>query len=315
MIFFLYGKNKFNINRKAKEIIQEYQGKYPEKISVEVVDLKEEKNFQFAKLKQSFQPSLFLEKRIFIIKNASLNTSFKENFLKEEEFFLKIDGILIFIEENVNKNDKLFLFFKKNAKCYQYEELTPFEVKTIVINKLKEKKLLIDHYALKIFLEYTNNNLWQIENEIEKLIALKEKSISNIISEREIKELVRPINFNSEIFLMIEKIIKKEKRSSLKLLNKEFLAGKDYVYLFSMIVQGFRNLLLLKEKPNFEKIEKIKKEFQLHPYTIKKAIELSKFLNFQEIKKIYNKFLEIDLKVKLGKLETKNALYLLITEI
>jgi len=318
MIILLYGQGKFFLQKKLNEIIEQIKKKYQNNISLEVFDFKEEE-LKFEEFKNFFAPSLFREKKIFIVKNSFSLPIFKEKIFLEKETFLKSEDIFIFIEREINPKDKLFSFLKQNATCYQFNEPTQNEIKREIALKLKKENLDIEPMALNLFLEYTNNNLWQIENEIEKIIQLKKEIPLKAINVEDIERLIKPIEFKNEIFKTIEAILKGKKKTALKLLRNQFLSGANYEYLLSMITYGFRNLILVKSelKPGYpySQIRKISQKLQIHSFAVSKALEIINLFNFQEIKKIYNNLFEVETKVKSGKIDPQNALIFLITQI
>jgi len=83
MIYLIFGEDTFRANRKLKEIIESYKKIHKSGLNLKVLDLKE-KNFEDFKREFNFSP-MFSEKKLLILKNASQNSEFKKNFLKEIE--------------------------------------------------------------------------------------------------------------------------------------------------------------------------------------------------------------------------------------
>ena len=122
----------------------------------------------------------------------------------------------------------------------------------------------------------------------------------------------------TDIFKTIDAIAKRNKKKALALLHKHSEKGDSPLYLLSMINFQFRNLLMIKEKSqkvHYPQIGKLSKELKLHPFVVRKGLRLSENFSFEELKKIYQKLFETDLKIKTGQIEPEMGLDLLITEI
>jgi DNA polymerase-3 subunit delta len=166
--------------------------------------------------------------------------------------------------------------------------------------------------ALNKLAEFVGNDLWQMENEIKKLISFKG---GKIIKKEDVEILVKS-RIETDIFETIDSLALKNKRKALELIHKHLEKGDSPLYLLSMINFQFRNLLIIKDliekgRPyyTFQKIT------QLHPFVIKKSYSQSQRFSLQELKKIYQKIFQVDLNIKTGKLDPQTALDLFIAEI
>jgi len=120
----------------------------------------------------------------------------------------------------------------------------------------------------------------------------------------------------TDIFKTIDFIASKNKKLALKLLHRHLEKGEHPLYLLSMIIFQFRNLLEIRDL-----LEKgtpywlLFRKSNLNNYIIKKSYQLAKKFSLSELKRIYRKIFEIDFNIKTGKLESETALDLLIGEI
>lgn len=147
---------------------------------------------------------------------------------------------------------------------------------------------------------YVGPDLWRLSNEIEKLANYKKT-----IERQDIEFLIKP-NTENEIFKTIDAFASKNKKLALDLLHKHLDDGEAPLYLLTMIAYQFRNLLIIKENPRGS---------GLHPFVVQKSEYLCRQFSFEQIKKIYLKIFQIDLDIKVGKIEPETALDLLLAEI
>jgi DNA polymerase-3 subunit delta len=92
--------------------------------------------------------------------------------------------------------------------------------------------------------------------------------------------------------------------------------GENEIYLITMFIRQFRNLLLVKslaEKGvlNYE----LAKKTGLHPFVAKKTSDQARNFSAEGLKKIYTKLLDMDISIKTGKITAKMALDMLVMSV
>jgi len=317
MIIFLYGPDTYRSRQKLNEIVEHYKKIHKSGLDLKLLDLKE-KDFQDFKNEAQIA-SMFSEKKLLVLKNAFENFDFKEKISAEIEKFAKSEEVILFYEEEIKK-DKFFQTLKKFSEYQEFQLLDGERLKNWVKKEFKKYQAKIDSAVLEKLIEFVGNDLWQMANEIKKLVAYKtgHNQITTVTKlcpeiEREDVELLVKSKIETDIFKTIDAIAAKNKKRALKLLKAHLEKGDSPLYLLSMINFQFRNLLIIKDL-----IEKNLSPYSftdIHPYVIKKSISLLGKFSFSELKKIYQKIFEVDLDIKTGKIEPEMALDLLITEI
>lgn len=321
MLIFLYGPDTYRSRQKLNEIIERYKKIHKSGLNLKVFDLKE-KNFQDFK-DEVKSVSMFDEKKLVILKNVISNKSFQEDFLKNAKYFTKSSDIFVFYEEEIPENNQFFKFLKKKGRFQEFKLLEGERLKNWVKkefekyrapyqNKFGTRQAKIEPEALELLISYVGNNLWQLSNEIKKLVSYKK---NQKIVKKDVEILVKP-KIETDIFKTIDAIASKNKKRALELLHKHLEKGDSPLYLLSMINFQFRNLLIIrdliekKKSPyNFSKIT------NLHPFIIRKSYSQAQKFGLSELKKIYQKIFEVDIDIKTGKVDPQTALDLLITEI
>ena len=317
MIIFLYGPDTYRSREKLNEIVEHYKKIHKSGLNLKFLDLKE-KDFQDFKNEVQIS-SMFSERKLLVLKNAFENFDFKKKFSAEIEKFVKSEEVILFYEEEIKK-DKFFQTLKKFSEYQEFQLLDGERLKNWVKKEFKKYQAKIDSAVLEKLIEFVGNDLWQMANEIKKLVAYKtgHNQITTVTKlcpeiEREDVELLVKSKIETDIFKTIDAIAAKNKKRALKLLKAHLEKGDSPFYLFSMINFQFRNLLIIKDL--MERNLSLYRFTDLHPYTIKKTLALSERFRFPELKKIYQKIFQLDLDVKTGKIEPEMALDLLITEL
>ncbi|MDO8486125.1 MAG: DNA polymerase III subunit delta [Candidatus Staskawiczbacteria bacterium] len=317
MIYFIYGQDNYRAREKLQEIIDHYKSVHKSGLNLVQTDVKG-KNFKdiFDDFKTA---SMFDEKKLIILKDVFLNQKFGEDFLKEIKILENSkDLIIIFEKDEVDKRTKLFKSLIKNAggvgstKCQEFNFLDNKGLKIWFKKESEKYKLKINPVAEDTLLFYVGNDLWQLENEIKKLVNFKP---GEIIKKEDIILQVKPKTENN-IFKTIDAISQKDKKQALSFLHKHLDDGDNSLYLLSMIAYQFKNLLIIKEMINNDlPYMTIQKKSGLNPFVVKKTYYLCSQFTFQELKKIYQNIFQVDSDIKTGKIDAETALDLLVAKI
>jgi len=318
MIIFLHGLDTYRSREKLHEIIANYQKIHKSGLNLKYF-LGTETDFDTLR-DELRQTSMFKEKKLIILVDIFSNSEFKEKFLETEKDLVKSENIILFYERNsISEKDPFLLFLKKHSQSQEFQPLEGQKLKSWVKKEFENYGAKIEERALDKLIEFVGNDLWQMANEIKKLVSFKkgQTSVTTVnelcqIEKKDVELLVRP-KIETDIFETIDAIASKDKKRALKFIKAHLERGDSSLYLFSMIIFQFRNLLMVKDL-----IEKNLSPYSLtglHPFVIKKSIFLSNKFRFLELKKIYQKIFQIDIDIKTGKIEPETALDLLITEI
>ena len=324
MIIFLFGADTYRSQQKLREIIEHYKKIHKSGLNLKYFNLKEkEASTEFSRTSfEDFknviqQNSMFDEKKLIVLKEALPNENFKENFLKDTKKIVGLQDIILFYEtEEPRKNNALFKFLRKKARCQEFKPLERQRLRSWTKKEFENYQTDIDQTALEKLVNFIGNDLWQLSNEIKKLVSFKN---GQEIKEQDIKLLVRP-RIETHIFKTIDAIALKNnlragKKQALELVHKHLQNGDNPLYLLSMINFQFRNLLIIKDlieknQPYYS----ISKRSKLHPFVVQKSCQQATQFSFQQLKKIYQKIFQADLNIKTGRIEPQTAIDLLITE-
>jgi DNA polymerase-3 subunit delta len=305
MIIFLYGSDTFRSRQKLNEIIEHYKKIHKSGLNLIPLDL-EEKNYK--NFIENFQSvAMFKEKKLIVLKSASKNFEFKESFRKEIKKFANSKEIILFYEEGDLKDD-FFEKIKKNSKWQNFQILEGEKLKLWIKKEIKKFGVEIEENALKRLIEFVDSDLWRMENEIKKLVSFSQ---GKKIGLKDVEALVSP-EIETDIFKTIDAIGQKNKVLALKLIHKHLEKGDSPLYLLSMINYQLKNIILVKDL-----IERRRPliEAGLYPFLLQKTIYQARKFSFQEIKKIYQRIFEMDLKIKSGQINPELALDLLVSGI
>jgi DNA polymerase-3 subunit delta len=311
MILFLYGKDTFRLRQKLKEIINRYKTIHKSGLNLKFFD-GESLNFQNFEREAQLAP-MMAEKKLIVIEGAIGNKDFERNFLANAKRFLNSDIVFLFCEpREIKENTPLFDFLKKFSKKQEFNLLTKQKVKIWLRREFQKYGMKVEEDVLDKLVEFVGNDLWQMENEIKKLIVYKK---GKKIKVSDIETLIKP-KIEIDVFKAIDAISSKNKKLAFTLLHKLLKRGEKPTVLFATIKYQFRNLLQVKDLiERGEKISQIKNKMELHPFVLEKILRISQKFKIEELRKIYQRIFNLDLAIKTGKIEPDLALDLLLADL
>ena len=307
MLIFLFGEDTYRSQKKLNFLKEKFLA--GEKGPSNLFHLSGEAVNEESLKKTFSSQQLFSQKKLTIIeKPFSLN---KDLIKKISDFIDEIErdknNILILYEgkvemKNLEKSTKeLFLRLKRLKYAEEFSSLRPWQLKTFIKNNFLPDAT-IEEEALDLLIESLGNNLWAIENELNKLLFLKERK--RLIKAEEVEKLI--LKTNQKIFKLIDAVGNKEKKTALKLLNEQVEAGIGIENILSLLIRQYSLILRLKISP--------KKRMSVHPYVLQKALEEETKYSLEKIKKIYSELLKIDFLRKTRPIDPQILLNLLIVK-
>lgn len=313
MFIILYGSEPFLAEQKLKEIIENY--KKTQKSGLNLTFLKAE-DFSFDDFKSSLGTvSMFEEKKLIVIKNIfSKNNDEAKNILKlvkDLDIQDSKDVVVVFFESDIPKKNKYFESLLKKPNLFQeFQKLEGVKLNNWIKQEFEKLGSQADPKAITVLIKSVGTDMYRLKNEIDKLAAYKKT-----IAENDILDMVSA-EFHSDIFSVIDAISKKDKKLSFKILNDHIEHGESEIYLLTMIIYQFRNLLRVKSLlDQGVAIDQVAKKTGLHPFVAKKSISAARLFSLEYLKKIYQKLFDLDLKMKVGSIDPTQALNLFIAEL
>ena len=310
MIILLYGEDTFRLRQKLTEVTEEYEVKH--KTGLNLTRFKEN-NFDFDKIREKIESiSMFDEKKLIILENALSDKIFSEDFLKyikKNKLKENQDIIIIFHQEGKLTRPSL----TRNVSMFEEFKLL---LGNDLVNWLKKQagknNININQENLKKLIAYVGNDLWQLNNELNKLGSYKG---DQLINEQDIDLLIKS-KIDTDIFKTLDALGKRDKKTDFRLVHEHLEQGENEIYLFSMFIYQIRVLLKLKDLiekgTSFYDLPKLS---GLHPYVIKKSSEQLRSFSLNQLKNIYKYLLKIELGLKKGRLDGSAALDLFVAEI
>lgn len=300
MILLLYGEDTFRSRQKLNQIKDKFKKSDPSGMNLTVLD---GKKASFEGIKKDVSTAPFIGKNRLVIVENILSANRGENLQKAllsfiEDKKIPDSTVLIFFEGGEpDKRKKLFKELNKPKKSEKFDLLEGSQLNSWIEKRVKELSGKIDRDAVIKLSAFVGSDLWQMDNEISKLLAYGD---GKIISDN-VEKLVRA-RLDTNIFNFTDAIGKKDKKTALKLLHDQLDSGAHQLYLLKMMTFQFRNLLIVKDLSAQNSNQyAIAKEGEMHPFVVQKTLPQVRQFEMEKLKQIYQELLNLEIAFKTSK--------------
>ena len=326
MIIFLYGSDGYRLKQNTDKVIERYRKKHQSGVNLIFFNVDASGSTglttsNFSIIESAIKSySFFDEKKLVVIKNIFQNKIYLDKLMNliKEFGILKSSDTTLLLTENISEKDLALknkdafnLFSTSKSLVVNFEPLLGTRLQNWIKKEFELRDCSIETSVIRKLIDYTSNDSWALANEISKLANYKHEARSTkheAINEKDINLLISP-KISSNIFEFIDALAQKNKERSFELLYKELKSGRDTNYILTMIIYQFRNLLSVKDLSlRNMNINTIAKKAGLHPYVARKTYNCAQKFTEEDLKKIYCKLLELDIRSKTGLTEPSLAL-------
>lgn len=308
--YLIYGVDKYLIDKEIGKIIKKNK---IDNNSIIRYSLNEDSIDNILEDANTF--NLFSDTKLIIVNDANIFTSSND---------ILTDKIINYLN---NYNDKSYLVFtllsdkidnrKKITKVMSDKgnviDLNKKDVDiNYIISYLKENGYQINMSDARMILNKVGNNLFSINNELDKLMLFKLED--KVIDKNSIDLLINE-NIDSSLFALVDSITNKDKDKMLKLYH-ECLLESDPIMIINMLANKYILLYQVKRLiSDGYSDDKIAKELEVHPYPVKLARNMCYSYSVKEILDIILKLANLDKDIKLGNVNGEVGLEFLLLSI
>lgn len=324
MLIFVYGDDSFRCQEKVKQLVKAFR----EKFDPTGLNLAEfpgnKKGFEIGEVMGAVQTFPFLgQKRMVVIRDLIDSTksgragsglqagkgemdAWADGFKKTPD-----STIVVFWETTEPKSfDKKPLFQElaglAQVHRYAFPQLQGAELSRWVETRAKERGGTMEAPALRGLVERVGADLWQMDNEIQKLVAY---AGDQLITVGMVDELVHA-SFEGKIFQLIDAVSQKRSADAIRLLQEERWSGANDHYLLTMLGRQVRILLgaraMLDGNPRATSQE-LAKTLDIHPFVAQKAFTQARGFTLEHLKAVHGLLFEFDVAMKTGGIDADLA--------
>lgn len=208
----------------------------------------------------------------------------------------------------------LFQTLKKGADvhAYPFPVLEGAALQKWAAERVKLRGGVIAADAARELAERVGGDLWQMDNEIGKLVAY---ASGRAVAKADVEELVRA-SFDGEIFALVDAVSRKEAAKAVRLLREERWSGASDFSIFGMLARQVRILLgaraLLDEDPRAP-AQQLANDMNVHPFVAQKSLDQARKFTLSDLRTTHDLLFKYDAGMKSGYLDAELAVDLVTT--
>lgn len=320
MVILVYGDDAFRVQEKVTELRNAFIKKFdPTGINLSVFPDSKTNKMDPAEMLRSATSSPFLSTKRMVVARDAIALSKKETDWVEDLNKVPSSTIFILWESLEPKELEKKPLFKKLQKIseiyfYPFQKLTGTDLSKWASRRIVNYGGTIAPDALRALIERVGEDLWQLDGEIQKLIAYAD---GEQITKTMVDKLVRA-SFDSNIFALMDAVSSHRPAQVIQLLEEERASGATDGYIFSMLLRQIRILLstrlYLGENPHAGSNE-IAAALDLHPFVANKAVQQTSNISTDKLHRAHNLLYTFNVGMKSGKYTDKISTDLVVVEL
>jgi len=304
MIIFLHGADTFRSRRQLRKMIEKFKiDRDPQGLNVVILDCAKEEDGKI--MEQVLAVPFLAEKRMVVLENLLTATGkgdLQAEILKRvEEKGLDENNVYVFwqdVGKPKTKVGKEFLArLLKEKYAQEFEEIKGVKLSAWISSETKDREGKISKHASDSLVQNVGGDMWLLNSLIDQLIAYKgDEEIMTEDVNLFVEEKV-----DDNIFNLVDAAVSGQTKQVYKMIREQYRIGKDPHYVFAMILRQFRILIEMRdlyEREDNMPSDMMAKKLGLHPFVVKKSLPFIKKYNLEDLKKIYLKLLDLDIKFK-----------------
>lgn len=253
----------------------------------------------------------FAEHRVILVENSGF---FQKTCEILEEYLPQVNSstCMIFVESEVNKRSKLYKTIKKVGSAVEFTAQNEAVITKWILGRIGKENKKITKSVLDLFLGRTGLDMSNIDLELEKLLCY---TLEKDVIEASDVEAVVTEQTENKIFEMVDAISSRNQKKALILYYDLLSLKEEPMKILFLIVRQFRILSKVKELTGkgYSSFE-IAKLVKIPEFAVRKNQAQAKNLTSQQIFSVLKDAAKSEEAVKMGKLNEKIAVELLIVQ-
>ena len=306
-LYLLYGDEIYLKEFYKDSIIKEISNKEGELEVIKISDNKSPEDIY----EMTQTASMFGGCKVVVFNNTGwFKNDAKDSFEKYGFLTQQTDQVyIIFIEENVAKNKKLYKQIETNGVCAELNMQSDDVKEKWIAKQFSVKGVNITKDVCRYMMNNCEKDFSNLYNEIEKLCLLKTEG--DTITIKDVDDNCIKI-ITSKIFSLTDNISYKNTKMALKAFNDLIYSGEPVERIFFMLCRYFKLMKQVKELVNDGKGAKAAGILKINPYEAGQFIKNCNRFDLNILKEAEYECLDFDVSKKNGGLDYKEAAEILI---
>ena len=220
--------------------------------------------------------------------------------------------LLVFQEAKLSNSNPLLRSLRE--VCQVQEHPTPIGegLSRWIRNRANDKGAQITPGAIRILSQFIGNNLWTMDNELEKLSLyagdkpIEEAHVNLLVSEAR----------ESSIFVAVDALLDGRSGNCLRLMHHLMVDGAEFPYMVTMISRQLRLVTLAKDllEGSYPPKEISSRLRITHDFALRRTLDQARRFPWPVLEQLYTVLMKSDLAVKRGQVPQEVAMELMVGE-
>ena len=251
----------------------------------------------------------FADHRLILLENTGFFKSASQE-LADYIPSLPEETILLFVEEEVDKRNRLYKAVKAKGRIVEFARQDEHTLMRWVLQNVKKEQKQITERAMGLFLQKAGNDMENIQKELEKLFCYTYGK--DEITPEDV-EAICTTQVSNQIFEMIRAVAEKRQKEALDMYYDLLALKEPPMRILFLIARQFNQLLQVKEmRSHGYDASAIASRLGMAPFIVKNAIRQSGRFSLEDLKDGVKHCVELEEAVKTGRMNDQMSVELLL---
>ena len=250
----------------------------------------------------------FSDYRLIVVEDSGLfkNSSELSDYIQQ----LPDSTVIIFVETEVDKRNKLFKLLRDRGHVSEMNGLDEKNLKLFVASLLEQEGKKILEALIVYFLEKTGTDMVNICNEVEKIVSY---TLDRAVITREDIDAVVTTQISGKIFQMIDAIGSKQSGKALSLYYDLLSVREKPMSILYLITRHFNILLQVKDLQSHGFASaSISEKAGIPPFSVNKYLAQIKNFTSSKLQEALEFATELEEQIKTGRMQERVGVEMLI---
>ena len=253
----------------------------------------------------------FADRRVILLENTGFFKN-KADALADYMGSLPDYLVLIFVEEEVDKRNRMYKAVQKQGRAVEFARQDEKTLMTWVLGMMKKEGKKITRQDMEDFLEKTGTDMGNISQELEKLLSY---TMGRDVITRADIEAVCTTQITNRIFEMIRAVTEKKQRKALDLYQDLLALKEPPMRILFLIARQFNQLLLVRElQASGADRGTVASKLKLPPFVAGKLSSQAAAFTKEQLISYVQTCVDAEEAVKTGRMGDRLAVELLISQ-
>lgn len=217
--------------------------------------------------------------------------------------------ILVFVEKELDKRNKLYKYVNKNGLAVEMNAMTGKEMKAWLAVLLKQDQRKMRESTARYFLEQVEPSMTNVQNELEKLIAYTEGREEITVED---VDAVCSVQVTGRIFQMMDAVASAHQEEALSLYRDLLALRESPMSILYLLDRHFHILLQVQSMTGKLEKSEIAKKAGIPPFTVGKYQSQSRRFTPERLRAMLDACIDTEYQFKRGNISDQMGVELLL---